>query len=94
MLVIWDRLAARRSRLVRDFVDSLGGRLKIERLPAYAPEMNPVEYIWGYLKTHEIPNLCPNHFADLGAAAKSALRRMRRRKPLLAAFWQQAEPFV
>lgn len=93
ILLIWDGLAAHRSRLVRDFVDSSGGRLQIERLPAYAPEMNPAEYIWGYLKTHEIPNLCPDHFAELGAAAKGALRRMRRRKPLITAFWQQAELF-
>jgi transposase len=25
----------------------------------YAPELNPVEHIWSYLKEHELPNLCP-----------------------------------
>ena len=33
------------------------GRLVVERLPAYAPELNPVEYMWGHLKNHEIANL-------------------------------------
>ena len=93
LLVIWDGLMAHRSRVVGAFVDSLNGRLKIERLPAYAPELNPAEYIWGYLKTHELPNLCPADFAQLGSAAKIALRRMRRRRPLIAAFWRQAELF-
>ncbi|MGH9962478.1 MAG: transposase [Pyrinomonadaceae bacterium] len=30
--------------------------IQIERLPAYAPELNPVEYIWAYLKQHELPH--------------------------------------
>lgn len=94
LLVIWDGLTAHRSRVVQDFIDSLNGRLKIERLPAYAPELNPAEYIWGYLKTHELPNLCPDDFAQLGGEATNALRRMRRRRPLIAAFWHQAELFA
>ena len=59
VLVVWDRLAQHRSRLVRDFIAAQGGCLAVEWLPAYAPELNPAEYIWGYLKDHKIPNLCP-----------------------------------
>lgn len=33
------------------------GRLWLERLPAYAPELNPVEYLWAHLKEHQIANL-------------------------------------
>ena len=58
LLVVWDGLAAHRSRKVRDYVDSLDGAIQLERLPAYAPELNPVEYVWGYLKTHELSNFC------------------------------------
>lgn len=50
LLVLWDGLPAHRSRLVRDYLESLDGAIQIERLPAYAPELNPVEYIWAYLK--------------------------------------------
>jgi len=32
---------------VKNYVESLAGHLVLERLPAYAPELNPVEYIWG-----------------------------------------------
>jgi hypothetical protein len=64
-----------------------------ERLPAYAPELNPVEYIWGYWKHHELPNFCPRDFAQLSHHARRALARMRRRPALVMAFWEQAELF-
>jgi len=93
LLVIWDGLPGHRSTRVRDFVAAQGDRLTLERLPAYAPELNPVEHIWGYLKQRELPNLCPRQLWELSAAAQSALRRMRRRPTLVMAFWKQAELF-
>jgi DDE superfamily endonuclease len=45
--VVWDRLPAHRSRLVAQFLGSLDGQIAIEYLPPYAPELNPVEYLWG-----------------------------------------------
>lgn len=62
-------------------------------LPGYAPELNPVEYIWCYLKQHELPNLCPRELWQLSDAARGALRRMRRRPTLVRAFWKQADLF-
>ena len=94
LLLIWDGLPVHRSRLVREFVAGLRGHIHLEYLPAYAPELNPVEYIWGYCKQHELPNLCPKDFAQLTCAARRALRRMRRRPTLVESFWKQAElPF-
>ncbi len=43
LLVIWDGLKARRSRLVRDYLDTLNGHIQIAFLPPYAPDLNPVE---------------------------------------------------
>ncbi len=93
LLVIWDGLKSHRSHLVRDFVISTKGRLELEFLPAYAPELNPVEYLWGYWKHHELPNFCPKDFSELSHHARRALRRMRRRPTLVTAFWKQAELF-
>ena len=87
------RLASYRSRLVRDFVAGTDGRLALERLPAYAPELNPVEYLWGHWKHHELPNFCPQDYAQLSEEARRALRRMRRRQKLVTAFWKQARLF-
>jgi len=93
LLVIWDRSRTHRSRLVADFAARQRGRLEFEYLPAYAPELNPVEYLWGYWKHHELPNFCPRDFAQLSLAARCALKRMRRRPALVMAFWEQAELF-
>lgn len=93
LLVIWDGLRSHRSRLVRDFVNESAGRLQIEFLPAYAPELNPVEYIWGHLKQHDLPNLCSKTLYQLSDHARKALRRMRRRPTLVTAFWKQAKLF-
>jgi len=93
LLIVWDGLRSHRSRRVWDFVRQQNGTLWVEFLPAYAPELNPVEYLWGYWKTHELPNFCPKTFGELSYHARRALRRMRRRPTLVTAFWKQAELF-
>lgn len=90
LLIVWDGLAAHRSRMVTDFLASLEGRVHTLRLPAYAPELNPVEYIWAHLKHHELPNLCAKDLWSLGDIARQKLKRMRRRIPLLVACWKQS----
>jgi transposase len=78
---------------VAQFISKHRDRLQIERLPAYAPELNPVEYLWGYLKHHAIPNLCPRNLSELSTVARRALGRIRRKPCLITAFWRQAELF-
>ncbi len=80
LLIIWDRLQAHRSRLVRDYVETEGGDIKLEFLPPYAPELNPVEYLWAHWKQHEMPNFCPKDFAELSAFARAKLKRTQRPK--------------
>ena len=74
LLVIWDGLPAHRSRVVQDYVAGQRGRIVLEQLPGYAPELNPVEHVWGYWKHHELPNLCPKTFGELSHHARAALR--------------------
>lgn len=93
LLIVWDGLQAHRSKLVRGYIDSQSGAIAIERLPAYAPELNPVEYIWGYLKHHAMPNYCAADLGDVADRARRNLRSMQRRPTLVRAFWQQAELF-
>src|ERR1700748_2762084 len=51
----------------------LGGHLEL--LPPYAPELNPVEYLWAHWKHHELANFCPKDFAELTVHARAKLRR-------------------
>lgn len=91
LLIIWDGLPAHRSRLVREYVESLEGRIQLERLPAYAPELNPVEYVFGYAKQRELANLCASTIDEVRRYARRRLASMQRRPKLIRAFWQQAE---
>ena len=68
LLVVWDGLSAHRAGVVDDFICAQRGRLVIEPLPGYAPELNPAEHIWGHWKHHELPNFCPRDFGQLAAS--------------------------
>jgi transposase len=94
LLVIWDGLPTHRSALVKLFVQGQNGRIQLEYLPAYAPELNPCEYIFGHLKHHQLPNLCPRNLWELSDYARRSLRRMRRRPTLIRAFWKQSTLFA
>ena len=91
ILILWDGASIHRSALVRNYIADTRGRITVERLPAYAPELNPVEYMWGHLKTHEIANLLVTQAWELSLEATAALRKMRRRPSIITACYAQAE---
>ena len=91
LLIVWDGLPVHRSRIVRQYIESLDGHIQLERLPAYAPELNPVEYLFGYAKQREFANLCVQTIREVKRYASRRLKAMQRRPRLVAAFWQQAE---
>ena len=92
ILLIWDGAAIHRSKLVQDHLASTKGRVRAERLPPYAPELNPVEYLWAHLKSHEIANLITTQAWELSFEATTALRKMRRRPSILAACFSSPMP--
>lgn len=74
--LFWDGLAQHRAKIVREFLELRKNRFVIvERFPAYAPELNPQEYIWAASKTKDMANFCP--IGDNGLlrrAQKSVMR--------------------
>jgi transposase len=51
LLVVWDGLPVHRSQAVKDFLrQGATQRVHLEQLPGYAPELNPAEGVWNYLK--------------------------------------------
>jgi transposase len=60
LLIIWDGLKAHRSKLLREYLDSTDGHIQIAFLPPYAPNLNPIEYLWAWLKRHALANFCPD----------------------------------
>jgi transposase len=62
-------------------------------LPPYAPELNPVEYLWAWLKRHALANFCPDTLDELKQAARANLKSGQRRRAIIASCWAQAELF-
>ncbi len=59
MVIIWDGAPIHRSHLIQEFLaNGAAQRLHLERLPAYAPELNPGEGLWQQLKGVERRNVC------------------------------------
>ncbi len=85
-----DGLKAHRSRLVREYLDGLVGHIHIAFLPPYAPDMNPVEYLWAWLKRHALANYCPNDLSELHTTARNKLKSAQKRPSIIAACWMQA----
>ncbi|MFD3485313.1 transposase [Streptomyces sp. NPDC058665] len=50
--------------------------LTLERLPAYAPELNPVELLWSSLRKRELANLAGDHLADVADATQQGIHRI------------------
>jgi transposase len=56
LLIVWDGVGAHKSRQVREWLEQQKGRIAVAFLPPYAPELNPVEAIWAYLKSKRPAN--------------------------------------
>lgn len=90
LLVILDGLRAHRSKLVREYLDGLNGHIQLAFLPPYAPDLNPVEYLWAWLKRHALANYCPANLGELYANARNKLKSAQKRPSIIAACWMQA----
>jgi transposase len=91
LLIVWDGPAQHKSRVVREYLDGTKGALQMALLPAYAPELNPVEYLWAWLKRRALANFCPKSLAELKTTARCKLRSNQRRASIITACWKQAE---
>ncbi len=85
IFLIWDRLNAHRGKKVRAFL-AQRSRLHTDFLPPYAPELNPNEYGWGYLKCNSLANYAPEDLTQLKTKAKQASKRIQNQQPLLRGF--------
>jgi transposase len=84
LLVIWDGSPIHRAKVIKDFLAAgAAKRLHLERLPGYAPDLNPQEGVWNLLKRRELKNLCCQHLSDLRQALVRAKERLRHRRESL-----------
>lgn len=86
VLVVWDGAPIHRCREVKRFLAAgAANRLKLLPLPGYAPELNPDEGVWHWLKGVALSNVCCDTLEELRYELRLALARLRHRKDVLAA---------
>lgn len=85
LLVIWDGSPIHRAQPVKEsLAHGAATRLQLERLPGYAPDLNPDEGIWRYLKRVERRNLCCHDLGALQRALRAATKPLRHKRHAIA----------
>lgn len=74
LLLVWDGLPAHRAQMVRDYIASQSSWLKTARFPGYAPELNPIEYLWATMKKRYLGNLAD--LTEIGTALRNCRRKI------------------
>ncbi len=92
MVIIWDGAPIHRSQVIKEFLAAgAAQRLHLERLPAYAPELNPGEGLWKQLKGVELRNVCCFNIPHLTHEVRDAVKRVRRKPHLITSFFRGAK---
>ena len=93
LLLVWDRLPAHRGQVIREFLRDGGTRrIHLAQLPSYAPDLNPDEGVWNYLKYVELKNVCCHNLTELRTELRKAIARLRHKSIVIQGFIHQVYP--
>jgi hypothetical protein len=76
VVLLWDGLSSHWSYKMRAHLAAQRDWLTVERLPAYAPELNPAEYLWANLKGGELANCTGDTIAEVADQAQHGIQRV------------------
>jgi hypothetical protein len=85
ILIVWDRSVPHRSKKVQALWNN-NPRLHLSFLPPYAPELNPVEYVWSYTKMNPLANVTAMDVAVLTTGTRRSVRSIQKKPYLLRSF--------
>ncbi len=87
IIVVWDRLRVHQAKKIMAWASN-HRRVELVELPPYAPELNPPEYLFGYIKTNPLANWAPPHADILAEGAIHYLCQLKKRPDLLCSFFE------
>jgi putative transposase len=87
VIVVWDGGTMHKGGPIADVLRDYP-RLSLEKLPPYAPELNPVEFLWTHLKYGVLPNFVPDNVFQLDAVLKKHLQRAKHSPARLHSFYE------
>ena len=88
IFLVVDGSSVRKAKIVKKFVESTDGRLRLIFLPPYSPELNPDEWVWKNVKHDRIGRAVAQSVHDLKALAFSALRRLQKSPNIIQGFFR------
>jgi DDE superfamily endonuclease len=91
LVVVWDRGTMHKGDPIRELQGEAEGRLDIEPLPAHAPELMPVEFLWRWLKYGQLCNFAPQDASHLNEAVIGELESIREDQGLLRSFFHLSD---
>jgi transposase len=89
--VLWDGGTMHKGGPIREAVEQSRGRLDIEPMPAHAPELMPVEFLWRWLKYDRLCNFAPRDAPHLNEVIVQELEPIRGNQELLRSFFHQSD---
>ncbi len=86
IVLVWDRLKAHSGEPVAARLTRHRRTVRAYLLPSYAPELNPVELIWGHSKANPLANFAPSQLSDLVDHVHITTLAISDDEPLLRSF--------
>lgn len=90
VILVWDGLPSHRSRRMSDFLQQQNKWLTVVRLPAYAPDLNPVESAWANIKGQELANRCSDDLGNMVEGVCDGFSRIHSHRNLPYSFLRHA----
>ena len=87
IIVVEDSAPVHKAKKVNKFVEENNNKLAVYRLPSYAPELNPTEHVWAYLKAHELKTHQAQNTDELKHLVKRRMHSIQMKKQLIHSFF-------
>ena len=90
MVLIMDRWSVHRAKTLWRYLEAHSETIRVEWLPAYAPDLNPVEQVWNHSKYSDLANLAPEDLEELDHKVCASISNISNQTQLLRSFFQTA----
>lgn len=88
VILILDGHPSHKSKVVKEYLYKLNGKLEFHFLPPYSPDLNPDEFVWNHLKSHLLPTKYLGSELSIEDVVKSCLNTIKRNRDLVMSFFK------
>jgi len=86
VVLLWDGYSPHKSKVVKEHIAKCKDWLTVERFPAYAPELNPPEYLFSAIKRKDLANLPSVSVDHIAHKIESAVDRLADKQAIIQGF--------